>query len=100
MSNKSKVIKLQCPFERIKKHNACPEVNLYRAVIMQMIIDATNVSKNPKMIKNADHAKEFLFGNGEDLEIICDNAGLTKSEVIKLAHNLIKSQKRKVANKI
>ena len=96
MRNKSKVIKLQSPFERIKKYSTCPEVNLYRAVIMQLVIDATNISKESSNVKNEQHAKELLFEESEDFAILCDNADLNKKEVRELAKKLINSQKAKI----
>lgn len=99
MSNRSNVIKLQCPFERIKKYSSKPEVNLCRAVIMQMIIDATNIAKDPTMLKHQKHAIDFLFGNGEDFAIMCDDAELSIDEVRKLAIDLIASHKAKIQKK-
>jgi hypothetical protein len=98
MVNRSNVIKLQCPFERIKKYSTNPEVNLYRAVIMQMVIDSTNTSKDPTMLKDQKHALDFLFGETEDFAIMCDDAELSIDEVRSLAQDLIKSHKAKSKN--
>lgn len=37
------VIKFQAPFERLKYYNSSPEVSLYKSIITQAIIDATNI---------------------------------------------------------
>jgi hypothetical protein len=66
---------------------------------MQMIIDATNISKNPTMLKHQKHAIEFLFGESEDFMIMCDDAELSIDEVRKLANDLISSHKAKSARK-
>ena len=102
MANFQKLLKLQSPFEKIKQYSSNPVVNLYRAVIMQMIIDASNISKDRGLVKNALAANEFLFGKGEEFSNICDNAELSKSEVVKAARGLIAFHKRKsfLRNKI
>lgn len=95
MNKKTGVIRLQSPFEKIKLSSDMPEVNLYRAIIMQMIIDASNTSQNPKLREHEEHAKEWLFGEGEALEITCENAMLSKHEVQKAAREAIEFHRKK-----
>ncbi len=38
------VMKFQAPFERLKEYSPSPEIILYKAIITQAIIDATNIS--------------------------------------------------------
>ena len=89
MVNNKKVIKIQCPFERIKKYNASPEAGLYKAVIMQMIIDASNSSNDPKACRNEKRAKAWLFAGGDDFETICVMAGIKPNIVQIFARTLI-----------
>ena len=96
MSNYTKVIKIQCPFERIKKYNNTPEAALYKAVIMQMIIDASNVSQDPKACRNEKRAKAWLFAQNDDFRNVCVMAGLAPQIVITFAKTLIAIHKEKV----
>ena len=89
MTNKKKVIKIQCPFERIKKHNTNPETALYKAAIMQLIIDASNTSKDPRACRNERRAKEWLFSGCEDFYFTCAMASMEPKIVINLAKELI-----------
>ncbi len=96
MSNNTKVIKIQCPFERIKKYNTTPEAALYKAVIMQMIIDASNISQDPKACRNEKRAKAWLFTQNEDFRNVCVMAGLAPQVVVTFAKTLIAIHKEKV----
>jgi len=89
MSNNTKVIKIQCPFERVKKYNATPEAALYKAVIIQMIIDASNVSKDPKACRNEKRAKAWLFTRNEDFCSVCTMAEIDPEVVVTFARELI-----------
>ena len=89
MMNKTKVIKIQCPFERIKKYNSTPEAALYKAVIMQMIIDASNLSTDSKACRNAKKAKVWLFTSNDDFRAVCAMAGINPRVVITFAKTLI-----------
>jgi hypothetical protein len=99
MANITKVIKIQCPFERIKKYNATPESALYKAVIMQMIIDASNVSKDPKASLNEKRAKAWLFANNEDFQTVCIMAEIDPQVVVRFAKELIAMHHEKIAVK-
>ncbi|MBL3284276.1 hypothetical protein Sarmat_00116 [Rickettsiales endosymbiont of Paramecium tredecaurelia] len=61
----TKVIKFQAPFERLRAYNE-PAVSLYKAVILQALIDATdlraeNTSKQQAVswLKDDAHEQEF-----------------------------------------
>jgi hypothetical protein len=98
VTNKKKVIKIQCPFERIKKYNANPEAGLYKAVIMQMIIDASNSSNDPKACRNEKRAKAWLFAGGDDFDSICVMAGIKPNIVQIFAKTLIAMHHDKARN--
>ena len=96
MKNKKNVIKLQSPFERIKLYNKSPDVALYKAVIMQMIIDASNVSKDVRASRYEKRAKAWLFLPNEDFRVVCGMAGMNPHFVIKIARSMINSHYRKI----
>lgn len=83
------VIKLSAPFEKLKSYDASPEVNMYKAVIMQHIIDCTNTSNNNESRRLEIEAKTWLFGNSKDFLIVCDFAKITPWEVQKIAKEAI-----------
>lgn len=83
------VIKLQAPFEKIKEHTNDPVERLYRAVIMQMIIDASNKSQKKDLIRNEEDAKKWLFEENEYFDWACVNANLNKDYVRKIAKKII-----------
>ena len=97
--NRKRVIKLQCPFERIKKYNNHPETSLYKAVIMQMIIDASNISNDPQSIKDEIEGKAWLFGGNADFQLICNMAGITSTTVVDFAYHLIERHHKKEGKK-
>jgi len=89
MKNKKGVIKIQAPFEKIKENTRDPIERLYRAIIMQMIIDASNKSLKKELIKNEKTAKRWLFQKNEYFDWACDNAKLNKNYVRKIAKKII-----------
>lgn len=89
MKNKKGVIKLQSPFEKIKQNTKDPIERLYRAVIMQMIIDASNKSDKKDLVKNEQEAKEWLFKDNKNFDWACTNANIDKSLVRKIAKQII-----------
>lgn len=93
------VIRFHAPFERIKLYNDISEVNLYKSVILQAIIDATNLSNDKSSKKIALEAKTWLVGNSEDFQFICDKANMETSFVRKIALTLIKLHERNM-NKV
>lgn len=93
-----KVMKFQAPFERIKQFNASSEVSLYKAIITQAIIDATNISDD-KTAKNMEiEAKAWLLGNSDYFKEVCYRAEIEPSFVVKIAKDAIKLNKEKNAN--
>ncbi len=84
------VIKLSAPFEKLKTYDPSPEVNLFKAVIMQHIIDCTNTSNNNESRRLEIEAKTWLFGNSRDFSTVCDFAKSTPWEVQKIAKEAIK----------
>ncbi len=100
----SNVIKFQAPFERIKFYNSSPEVSLFKAVITQAIVDASNLSCSKEYKKIELEAKAWIFGGSEDFEEICRMVKLTPSWVKKIAEEIIKlhadAQKLTQKNKI
>ena len=89
-----------CPFERIKKYNTTPEAALYKAVIMQMIIDASNVSRDPKACRNEKRAKAWLFTRNDDFCSVCTMAEIDPEVVVTFAKELIAmhSEKARIKN--
>ena len=69
--NRYGVIKFQSPFERMKDYNFKPEVKLYKSVILQAIIDASNVSDDSYAKKIELEAKGWLFGKSKDFQEAC-----------------------------
>ena len=100
MTNNKKVIKIQCPFERIKKYNVTPEAGLYKAVIMQMIIDASNSSNDPKASRNEKRAMAWLFAGGEDFQAVCAMAGIDANVVQIFARTLISMHHEKQSKRL
>jgi hypothetical protein len=52
------------------------EQALWRAVILQMLEDATNNSKKPQDKFDRDQARNWLEGKSRDFAMVCDLAGL------------------------
>ena len=84
------VIKLSAPFEKLKTYDASPEVSLFKAVIMQHIIDCTNTSNNNESRRLEIEAKTWLFGNSKDFLTVCDFAKISSLEVQKIAKEAIR----------
>ena len=86
--NKYNVVKFQAPFERMKDYNLNPEVRLYKSIIIQAIIDASNISEDSYAKKIELDAKAWLFGESKDFQEICFRAGLEPCYVIKIAKKM------------
>lgn len=84
------VIRLQAPFEKIKANTDDPIERLYRAVIMQMIIDASNKSDKQELVKNERDAKKWLFEENENFDFVCFSAKMDKNIVRQIAKRIIK----------
>lgn len=85
----SNVIKFQAPFERLKLYEISPEVTLYKAIITQALIDATNISESKAAKKIEMEAKEWIFSNSKHFQEICLLAKLEPSLVINVSKELI-----------
>ncbi len=89
------VIKLQAPFERLKGYSDCPDVSLRRAVILQAIIDSTNMSQSRSAVRAAKEAKEWLFSDDPYFTKICFEAELEPETVVQTAREMIALQNQK-----
>lgn len=92
------VIKFQAPFERLKEYDYSPEVRLYKAILTQAMIDASNVSDSPEAKKNEIEAKTWIFGNSSYFQEICYNAEISPSFMIKITKEAIKLNAKKRPN--
>ena len=90
------VIKFQAPFEKIKELNCIKEVKLYKSIILQAIIDASNNSDNEAAVKLENNAKEWLFTDSEWLTNVCNKANLEVSFVRKIAQRIINFNTNKI----
>lgn len=86
------VIKFQSPFEKLKKYPCSNEVKLYKATILQAVIDASNISSSVISRKNEIEAKHWIFGNGAHFQEICYLADMEPSFIIKITRYVIKHQ--------
>jgi hypothetical protein len=90
------VIKFQAPFERLKQYNSSSEIILYKAIITQAIIDATNISTAPRARAMELDAKEWIFGNSDYFQKICHMARIEPGFVIKITKEAIKLNCQKI----
>ena len=69
------------------------EEKLWRAVIIQAILDASHVASAPpnEVLKIKRDARTFLFRGGKDFETVCDMAGFHPETVRKRAKAYIES---------
>jgi hypothetical protein len=88
--NKYNVVKFQAPFERMKDYNLNPEVRLYKSIIIQAIIDASNISEDSCAKKIELDAKAWLFGESKDFQEACFRADFEPCYVIKIAKKIIR----------
>lgn len=84
------VIKFRTPFEGIKSNGLLPEITLWKAVIKQAMIDATNTSETKEAKKLGQEAKEWIFGEDENFKQMCFEVDIEPSWVIRSVQNLIK----------
>ena len=88
-------MKFQAPFERLKDYTTSPEVSLYKAIITQAIIDATNTSILPQPKTLEKEAKNWIFGKSEYFQRICYLAGIEPDFVVKITQEAIRLNHRK-----
>ena len=93
MNNKG-VIKFQAPFEKMKDYDLTPEVRLFKSIILQAIIDASNNSSLSKARKLEIEAKNWIFGNKKYFQEICYKANCHPDHVIKTALKVIRLNRR------
>ena len=87
--NMTFVLKPQAPFDRLRLANSCPEVALNKAIILQAIIDASNISKSRSSQQLAHKASKWLFGKSEGLIEACMNAELDHKRLLKIVQEII-----------
>ncbi len=90
------VIKLQSPFERLKFINDNPEISFRKAIILQAIIDASSCSEKQRDKKIAQEARDWLFGNSEYFQELCNESELAPNYVANIAAEMIKIQEKKI----
>ena len=90
------VIKLQTPFERLKFCKTSPDVILRKAIILQAIIDASNISDQKELKKYEIEAKSWIFGSSDYFIQICEEAGMEPDFVIKITREIINVQKARI----
>jgi hypothetical protein len=88
------VIKPQAPFERLKIANTCPEVALRKAIILQAIIDASDISYSKSTLKTTIKARQWLFGNSKGFRESCYDANLDPDFVAKIASQIIEQHEQ------
>ncbi len=93
------VIKLQAPFERLREYAPDPETSLYRAVIMQMLIDASNVSPEYDARRLELEAKDWIFGNSEDFLNTCYLAAVSPYKIKLTARDFIARKRKEFAER-
>jgi len=93
------VIKFQAPFERLKLYNTSPDVVLRKAIIMQAVIDATNISDAKEAKKLEIDAKAWIFGNDETFKTTCIEAGIEASFIVKITKEIIKIHKNQSSSR-
>ena len=90
------VIKFQAPFERLKEYNSSSEIILYKAIVTQAVIDATNISDLPRARAIEKDAKKWIFGNGDYFQKICYIAGIEPDFVMRITKEAIKLNHKKL----
>ena len=92
--NMTNVIKFQSPFERTKDYNkGHPEIALLKAIILQAIIDATNISTNNSARKDEVNAKAWIYSGSEEFNNICSLVNYEPDYVKRIASDVAKLHK-------
>jgi hypothetical protein len=84
------VIKFQAPFEKMKEYDFVPEVRLYKSIILQAIIDASNISDSYQARRYELEAKSWLFSNSKDFREVCYKAESDPEHVVRTAKKVIR----------
>ena len=80
--------------ESVEQFVGSSEVALWRAVIDQLLHDATSKSADP------DAAREFFWRSNPDLELVCDLADLDPSALVEYAQDIITNGRRRHQRRI
>ncbi|HJK87142.1 MAG TPA: hypothetical protein QKA08_05215 [Candidatus Megaira endosymbiont of Nemacystus decipiens] len=83
------VIKFQAPFEKIRNLSCNQEVKLYKSIIVQSIIDASNISESRQSKKLEKHAKNWIFNDSHWFTEVCNRADLEVSFVRKICKRVM-----------
>ena len=83
------VIKFQAPFEKLKEYECSAEVSLYKAILTQAVIDATNISVTPSLKRFEIEAKNWIFGNSEHFQEVCFLANVEPCFIVKITKDAI-----------
>ena len=94
------VIKFQAPFEKIRNLSCNPEVKLYTSIIVQSIIDASNMSDLKRAKKLENYAKSWIFGDSQWFTEVCNRADLEVSHVRKVCKEVMSLNKKIHEDKI
>jgi hypothetical protein len=82
------IIKFQAPFERLKDNNNNPDIALIKAIVLQSIIDASNISNLKEARKEEINAKAWIYGGSEDFQLMCEYINYDVDHVRKIAKNI------------
>ena len=85
------VIKFQAPFEKIKELQCKDEAKLYKSIILQAMIDASNNSDSMAAKKLEKNAKNWIFNDSDWFFEVCEKAELEVDFVRKIAKQVIRS---------
>ena len=89
------VIKFQSPFERTKDYNkGHPEIALLKAIILQAIIDSTNIATSNNARKGEVNAKAWIYGGSEEFNNICALVNYEPDYVRKIARDIERLHKK------
>lgn len=84
------VIKFQAPFDRMREYDFLAEVKLYKSIILQAIIDASNTSNSQQARKTELEAKNWIFGKSDYFQEVCHRAESHPDHVIRTAKKIIR----------
>lgn len=84
------VIKFQAPFERLKEYDYSAEVCLYKAILTQALIDASNTSNSSEAKKPELEAKNWIFGDSNYFKEVCYNADVNPDFMKQITREAIK----------
>ncbi|NRB10797.1 MAG: hypothetical protein HRU35_04190 [Rickettsiaceae bacterium] len=83
------VLKFYSPFEKLKE-NSPKESWLFRAIILQAIIDISTISSDREFLKIQRKARSWFFDKSNYFKFVCFNADLHPDYVIKLARHAVR----------